>query len=183
MMNTLSRARWIWLPEGESLNQHGEFRREFTVPAGAGQVRLFISADSRYTVSVNGVHVNASQYADYPDSKVGDEVDITALTRPGRNVLAVTVHFSGEDSSVYRVGRAGLLFAVQADGQLLAVSDTAVLCRLSRAYGSGDMERVSAQLSFSFRYDATRQDGWQEADYQPGEGWQNAAETGVEPVV
>lgn len=90
-MNNLwqSQARWIWLPTAGGLNRYGDFRRTFTLPEAPGQVRLYISADSRYAVSVNGRPVPASQYADYAHDKVYDTVDITAWVHPGQNVLAV----------------------------------------------------------------------------------------------
>ena len=51
----------------------------------------------------DGKPLAASQYADYPNYKVYDEVDITDLVNVGDNVLAVIGYAQGEDSSVYRL--------------------------------------------------------------------------------
>ncbi len=182
-MNNLwqSQARWIWLPTAGGLNRYGDFRRTFTLPEAPGQVRLYISADSRYAVSVNGRPVPASQYADYAHYKVYDTVDITAWVHPGQNVLAVLGYFQGEDSSVCRPGEAGVLFAVESECGEPVYSDASTLCRPSVDYVSGEVERVSPQLSFSFHFRAAQQDGWAEKSYRPDGRWSPARETGARP--
>ena len=181
--NGLDRARWIWLPLPEQINQYGDFRQAFTLPETVGSVRLHISADSRYAAFINGGELPASQFADYPAYKAYDTMDITALVHPGENVLAVLGYCQGEDSSVYRLGTPGVIFAVEADGAVVAASGGGTLCRLSREYESGEVERFSGQLSFSFRYHASARDGWQAADYRPGPDWGPARETGACPVL
>ena len=172
-------ARWIWHQPSEGLNCYADFRRTFCLPANGGKVTLYISADARYTAFVNGKPLAASQYADYPNYKVYDEVDITDLVSVGDNVLAVIGYAQGEDSSVYRLEKAGVWFAVTTETETLAVSDSTTLCRASRDYVSGTVERFSPQLSFGFSYDATAKDGWQEMGYQVGAEWENATETGA----
>ena len=98
MGNGLDRARWIWLPLPEQINQYGDFRQAFTLPETVGSVRLHISADSRYAAFINGGELPASQFADYPAYKAYDTMDITALVHPGENVLAVLGYCQGEDS-------------------------------------------------------------------------------------
>ena len=167
-------ARWIWHKPSKGLNCYADFRRTFTLPAESGKVALFISADSRYTAFVNGKALTASQYADYPTYKVYDEVDITDLVKDGENVLAVVGYAQGEDSSVYRLEQAGVWFAVTADEKTVAVSDGETLCRASRDFVSGEVERFSPQLSFGFRYNAAAKDGWQELGYTAGAEWEAA---------
>lgn len=179
-MQCLQNARWIWLPE-EGINQYADFRQSFTLPESPGMVTLYISADSRYAVYINGCHVPASQYADYPHYKVYDTVDITDYVHAGSNVLAVVGYFQGEDCSVYRVGQAGVWFAILPEQGAPLYSGADTLCRLSREYSSGEVERFSGQLSFSFRYRAAGCDGWQKEDYIPGTDWQPATETGANP--
>ena len=174
-------AHWIWLPMACTVNQYGDFRQEFCVPACAGRIRLHISADSRYAAFVNGRYVPASQYADYPTYKVYDTVDITDWVRPGKNVLGIVGYYQGEDSSVYRLGPAGLLFAVVSERQVLLHSGEDTRCRLSRDYVSGAVERFSGQLSFSFHYRAEKQDGWQETAYTLSPEWLPAQKTGAHP--
>ena len=75
MGNGLDRARWIWLPLPEQINQYGDFRQAFTLPETVGSVRLHISADSRYAAFINGGELPASQFADYPAYKAYDTMD------------------------------------------------------------------------------------------------------------
>lgn len=168
-------ARWIWLPASSAVNQYGEFRQMFSLPENPGRVVLHISADSRYVAFVNGQYVPASQYADYPTYKIYDTVDITGWVHAGDNVLGIIGYFQGEDSSVYRLGRAGLLFAVVSQGETVQWSCRDTLCRISREYVSGEMERFSQQLSFSFHYRAEKCDGWQQPDYVISKDWKPAS--------
>ena len=176
----LQKAKWIWTTDFTTINQYADFRLPFCLPEVFSRVQLLISADSHYAACVNGQMVPASQYADYPAYKVYDSVDITDMLHSGENVLTVIGYCQNEDSSVYRCGKPGILFAVEADDVLIAASDTETLCRPSPDYQSGNMEKFSGQLSFSFRYNADRYDGWQEPAYIPAEGWQKATETGVD---
>ena len=170
-------GEWIWGPDASTLNQYIDIRQAFTVPSSpAYPITLTISADSHYALYLNGREIPASQYADYPFYQVYDQLDISDRLHPGRNVLGVVGYCQVENSSVYRHGRPRLWFVIQAGPEVLAASGPASWCRRSRDYASGEMERFSGQLSFSFRYDATAYDGWREADYTvlPAAGWQPA---------
>lgn len=172
-------ARWIWA-ETEENNQYVEFRCEFFL-RDVKPMKLWISVDSRYAVYLNGLYVPGFQYADYPKYKVYDELDITHAVRPGKNVLAIVGYYQGESSSVYLHGQAGLIFAVvDGDGTKILSSDGNVQCRTSPTYTSGKVEKISPQLSYSFRYDANGDDGWRERDYCPVSSWSGSRETGYE---
>lgn len=166
----LKDSRWIWLPQTNNLNQYGDFRAVFSLTEPA-DTKLYISADSHYAVYLNGALLPAAQYPDYPNYKVVDVLDISTWVRPGENVLAVVGYHQGEDSSVYRLGDPGLLFAVWQGEKPILHSNETVLCRPSPTYCSGEMERFSGQLSFSFRYRAAGEDGWKESGYQMGKDW------------
>lgn len=169
----LKKSRWVWLPKEDNLNQYGDFRAVFSVAEPEG-TRLFISADSQYAVYLNGSLLPFSQYPDYPAYKVVDVLEISGWLHPGENVLAIVGYHQGEDSSVYRRGNPGVLFAVWQGEKLLIHSDETVLCRPSRTYCSGEMERFSGQLSFSFRYHGDQEDGWKEHGYLVDAHWSAA---------
>lgn len=175
---------WIWLPQEEhAVNQYADFLCGFDMPAGA-RADITISAGSHYAIWLNGQRVQASQYADYPDHKIADTLDITALARTGRNHLAIQAYCQGEGSFVYRKGPAALFFCVTVNGRTAVKSDASVLCRPSPAYVSGPVEKVSPQLSFSFRHDLRRDDGWRKPGYAPdGKRWQHAKELNYHPSV
>jgi beta-galactosidase len=90
----------------EERNPVGSYRRDFVVPAGWKNRRVFITfagVDSAFFLWVNGSKVGYSV-----NSRNAAEFDITRFTRPGRNVLAVEVYrySSGsylEDQDMWRL--------------------------------------------------------------------------------
>ncbi|MBQ5840920.1 MAG: hypothetical protein IIW40_03080, partial [Clostridia bacterium] len=168
------KAKWIWLGEEKEINAYVDFLCPFTVDTLEAPVELRISAHSHYVAYVNGVHLPISQYGDYAEYKIFDTLDIRPWLHEGENVLAVVGYWQGEDSLCCRMEQAGLWFAVESGDKCLAASDEKVLCRRSVDYVSGEMERISIQLSFSFHYDARRADGWTMPDYKADASWSAA---------
>ena len=149
-------AQWIWCESAGNVNSYAVFRASFSGSAGAG--RLLVSADAQYAARLNGERVGEGQYADYPEYKVYDE--LPCRLADGENALEITVWCPGVDSSGYRAGRPGLLFEVRdASGKVLSVSDGSVSCAPHWGYRSGPMENITAQLGFSFAYDARAGEG------------------------
>lgn len=72
-------------------NPTGDYRRTFDVPASwsasAAVVLRFDGVESRYTVWLNGVEVGVGS-----GSRLAQEFDVTALVRPGENLIVVRVH-------------------------------------------------------------------------------------------
>ncbi|MBO7407134.1 MAG: hypothetical protein J6V14_05830, partial [Clostridia bacterium] len=121
--------KWIWLKDSDarSVNTYGEFIDAFRItfecpqngidsakssaPAGAflpgDKMLLRICADSQYAVWVNGRYAASGQYADFPDAKVYDELDISEYLREGENALRFIVYYQGNSSSTYLHGEPG----------------------------------------------------------------------------
>ncbi len=90
-------ARWIWTPgEYNARFAVAYFRREFDVddPAGAKLV-LHVSADSRYSLAVNGEFFGRGPARSDLDHYNFETYDVSSRLRPGRNVIAVQVIFYG----------------------------------------------------------------------------------------
>lgn len=153
-MAAFAKASKIWIDQADRVNVYADFAASFTVDELSHPVTLIISADSNYLVTVNGELVGSMQYADFPDYKVYDTYDITPHLRVGENDLLVTGYCQGESSLVYRKGEAGVLFEVSQNGDVLCYSGAHTLCRPHAGYRSDEIERLTFQLSFSFRYDA-----------------------------
>ena len=164
-------ANWIWHPTADMDNAYVDFISELFLPDEFEKVILNISSDSNYNLWINGKLASATQYADYAGYKVYDEIDITGQVCPRRNRLCVIGYCQGEDSHIYRRGNPGVLYWVTVDGVVFAVSGGSAFCRLAPDYVSGEMERITGQLSFSFYYDASKQDNWLDADYEPSAEW------------
>lgn len=183
LTDRLSGAKWIWLPEKSEVNQYVDFRCSFQLTSVTDNTTLYLSADSKYAVYINGTLIPASQYADYPFYKVADEIDISHLVQKRENILSVIGYYQGEDSSIYRLGPAGVIFAVFQGKTPVLFSNSDTLCRPSHTYESGGMEKFSPQLSYSFHYDAVADDQWQKIGYIPGPEWCSSKETGEHPAI
>ena len=81
------RAEWIWIPgQWETPNITVYARRTFDLLAKPIEATLWVSADNRYRLWVNGVFVGEDD-----DFAVAERYDVTRLLKLGRNLLAVQV--------------------------------------------------------------------------------------------
>ncbi len=161
MAQAFQKAAWIWRQAAADRDEFCDFLDTVTVPAGAGRCYLHIASDSNYTVWMNGALCTFGQYADYPDYKVYDRVDITESLRTGENRMAIVVWYYGIDSQTYRLGEAGLIYEITDEaGHILAASGEGTLSRLSRDYASGRGDLISGQLGPTYHYDMRSYDGF-----------------------
>lgn len=151
-------SKWIWIDEEQSADSYGEFYKEFEYTQG--EATLYVSADSNYTVYINGQFVDSGQYPDFPHYKIYDTIDITKYCRQGVNRLAIVVWYYGIANLSYYPGNASLRFEVKNDGNTVAVSDEDTLSRKSVAYENGRQKNITWQLGLSFHYHAQREDSW-----------------------
>ena len=149
-----TKAKWIWL-ENENIDSYADFVQPFSYKSG--RVTLRLSCDSNYVAYINGKLAAFGQYADYPTHKIGDSVDVTEFVREGDNCLAIIVWYYGDapgyNFHTYAPGRAGLIFEVDADGEILAVSDENTLSRLDPGYKQGRGVAITTQMGLDFYRD------------------------------
>lgn len=157
-MNVFSKSKFIWTAKSEGVNTYVELYKDFQIALSSAICN--ISCDGDYTLFINGKYASSNQYGDYEHYKVYDTIDISHLVHEGKNHFALLCHHFGEDSSRYKNYKAGAIFEVISNGEIVLASDESVLSRDSRAYFSGPFKRVSSQLGFSYKYDATREDNW-----------------------
>ena len=158
-MNYFEKSKWIWPTSQPLTDEYAEFIEELDF---FGQrAELYISSDSNYTVYVNGVLAAFGQYADFPDKKVYDVIDISRYIRQGKNVIAFRVWYYGiETTSTYCPGKGGLIYSLLLDGVLSAYSSERTLSRLSPAFVPYKAKSITIQLGLTFEYDAKRADAW-----------------------
>lgn len=149
------KAKWIWLAEGQSEDSYAEFRDTFTY--GTGKAEITLSADTDYTLYVNGEYAASGQYGDFEHYKIYDTVDITEYLRDGENRIDILVYYCGVATSRYRVAAAGLIYETRVDGEPVACSSEKTLSRISPTYACGIKRLVSGQLGFGFDYDAAKE--------------------------
>ncbi len=161
MAQALRRASWIWRKGEVGQDEFCDFLATVAIPEVGKRYFLHIAADSNYTVWMNGQLCAFGQYADYPDYKVYDRVEITHLLRAGLNRMVTVVWYYGIDTQTYKKGDAGLIFEiVDEEDNVITYSDETVLSRKSRDYISGEGRLISGQLGLTYHYDMKGYDGF-----------------------
>ena len=154
MKKPFDRAAWIWNVAEPVWNETVDLLAAFTV-ADPAACRIYVSANSHYALYVNGVFVNCDQFPDYDTWKAYDELPLADFVIPGENSLCLTAYWQGDESLTYRPFPAGAAFAVYEGETLLTASGPDTLARRNTRYAVEGVEKITGQLSYSFRYDAT----------------------------
>lgn len=176
------RARWIWSPgEAAPRNFYWCVRKEFQLSRGFSKVIVAISADTRYTLWLNGTLIGFGPIRSFYGHWYYDVHDVTAYAHEGLNAIAVLVHHVGigtfQSDYVRGRGRGGLIAQVECDGKIVAASDSSWLNVPHPAYERATA-RMSCQLGFDEHYDARRGLGeWTLPRYDDYE-WNEAVEIG-----
>ena len=132
-----------------------------------------ISVDTDYSLWINGQWVDAGHYDDYPADRTHDTLDVAEYLKAGVNRIAVQGYYQGHATSQYSAGKPGVIYALYAKDEVLAVSGGDTLCRVDPVYACGSNPLITGQLGFAFDADGRSEDGWREVDYVIS-GWQKA---------
>lgn len=154
-------AQWIWKDGTVLRDETVDFITTFE--GGGGNYLLHLSVVTDYNVRLNGALVAFGQYADYPNHKVYDSVDLTPFVREGTNELQITVWYEGAETQTHIAGEPGLLFEVERDGVCISHSGEGTFCRRNPHYVAGESTYITVQLGLTWHYDATAE--W--APYAP----------------
>ncbi|MBO4217003.1 MAG: hypothetical protein J5940_03575, partial [Clostridia bacterium] len=150
-------AVWIWENGAPQSDEYAEFKGTFFATGGKNRF-LSVSVDSNYSLYINGVLADFGQYPDYPFYKVGDRVDITPFVKEGENEYLFVVWYYGRSNMTYSVGKAGIIFEIDEEGEILAFSSEGTQSRLSSGYVSHNNTDITEQLGLSYEYDAASAD-------------------------
>lgn len=142
----LPQAKWIWFPSERTLpNTFVLFRKEVDLCGGPVSARGWITADSRYRLTVNGHRVQWGPAPCDPRSLEVDPVDLGPYLVPGTNVLGVEVLFYGVGDGTWAAGKPGLLCSVEivddAGGCQSIATDESWRCMVDRAHRPGQYKR------------------------------------------
>ncbi|MDD3885939.1 MAG: family 78 glycoside hydrolase catalytic domain [Victivallaceae bacterium] len=149
------------------------FRKRFTCAALPEAARLEIAADSSYAVYVNGVRLPVQQTADLPGDKTFSTAALDGLLREGENVVAVEVHFVGEDFLTVQAGVPYLMVRIFGDGKLVCATNNTWKCADNPAYFPEKAGKTSPLLGFAFMYDSRRAMNWRAVDFDDS-AWRSA---------
>ncbi|MBR5743549.1 MAG: family 78 glycoside hydrolase catalytic domain, partial [Clostridia bacterium] len=122
-------------PDTEHLNRHILFRKSFFLPEKPGKAVAYLAADDRYKLWINGVFAGEGPAPSYHFRFGYNAIDVTALLRPGENLVAVHTLYQGLVNRVWQSGdlRHGLILDLETDGRVPVRSDESFLA----AYHTG----------------------------------------------
>ena len=173
---SLAPAQWIWLPSGRTLaNTFVLFRREVTLGGRPVRAMAWITADSRYRLTVNGRRVQWGPAPCDPRHLDVDPADLASYLQPGKNVIGVEVLHYGIGDGTWAAGKPGFLFhaTIETEGgrREQVVSDPSWLALLDRAHRPGQFKRWflrALQEEFDARLHPY---GWDTAEFKPDGRW------------
>ncbi len=137
----LEPARWVWLPSERCLaNTFVLFRKSICLDRAPLRALGWITADSRYRLTVNGRRIQWGPAPCDPRWQEADPVDLREHLQNGENVIGVEVCYFGAGDGTWVAGSPSMIFRLELDDQLI-VSDASWLCRLDRAHRPGMYKR------------------------------------------
>lgn len=148
-----SKAKWIWLDEEPESDSYGEFLGFFDAK-NASKVTLTLVCDGCFTAYLNGRLAAFGAAADFPDYKIADAIALDRLAKEKNELKIVVWHF-GEDSQTYIADRPKVVFEVSDGENVLCASGENTVSRRNINYRNGYKKLITAQLGFSFLYDAS----------------------------
>jgi hypothetical protein len=175
----LAPASWIWYPSGRTLpNTFILFRRSFDLPAPPQSATGWVSADSRYLLSINGTKAQRGPAPCDPRYLEADPVDCLHLLKKGRNAIGATVLFYGHGDGTSPLGKPGFIFLLNiicTDGTKITVaSDHHWHALLATSWRPGKYKRWYLR-SLQEEFDARAYPyGWDQEEFEPSDSWMPA---------
>lgn len=143
-------AQWIWNSYAYKPDEYVEFKFNF-VASKLNKTCVRIASDSNYNLYVNGNIAAFGQYADYPNYKVYDEIDVTEYLN-GENEVYILVWYYGIDTQTYIKDNPGVIFEIESDGKIIYGSGAHVKSRLCLNYQNHRAKNLTSQLGLTFKY-------------------------------
>lgn len=167
----------VWIGSDHPFDLHEAylcFRRTWKMERQPQLAELFISADSRYKLWVNGQFVSRGPARCYPHAQCVDRLNITSYLQPGLNTLAVQVYQPGYSHFAYvHRAAAGLLVHLICDGQSVLVTDNHWRTRRDPSFASL-VPRISIYGSGIEERDLNLDDDWTGGSDYDDAGWATA---------
>jgi alpha-L-rhamnosidase len=162
----------VWIGSDDPFDLHEAylcFRRELRLERLPMRAELWISADSRYKLWVNGRFVARGPARSYPHAQCVDQLAIAEFLRPGVNMLAAQVYQPGYSHFAYtHRAAAGLLAWLDCDGAMILTTDTSWRTRRDRSFAE-QVPRVSIYGSGVEQRDLALDQDWQNLAYNDAE--------------
>ncbi|HZT32461.1 MAG TPA: alpha-L-rhamnosidase C-terminal domain-containing protein [Bryobacteraceae bacterium] len=165
-------ARWISVPH-TSPHDYGvyHFRRTFQLAAVPPAFRIYVTADSRYQLFVNGARASVGPARGDLNHWRYETVDIAPYLRAGRNVLAAVVwNYSSAAAQAQITFETGLLVEGDSAAERVAETNGEWKCLRDEAYRAVPLPREVLRGYLAIdpgdRVDGARYPwGWEQADF------------------
>ena len=172
----LAPASWIWLPSQRTLpNTFVLFRRNVRLKQKPLRAWGWVTADSRYLLSVNGRRVQWGPAPCDPRWLDADPVDITPYLKRGDNVIAAHVLFYGLGDGTWPAGKPGFIckLDIELDGGATetVLSDDSWLCLPDRAHPPGQYKRWYLRCLQEVFDSRLHPYGWDQPGFEPDAAW------------
>ena len=154
-------------------NIHMLFRKRFYAQK-ADKTIIRITADDYYKLYINGNYVGQGPAAGFHFNYYFNEFDITPYLTDGENIIAIHAYYQGLINRVWVSGddRAGVIFDVLSNGEVIAKSDETVLCRIHD--GFSEMTTVGYDTQFMECFDSNSECvGFEKCSYDDSK-WKKA---------
>ncbi|MCE5198111.1 MAG: family 78 glycoside hydrolase catalytic domain [Armatimonadota bacterium] len=148
------KAKWIWSGSDPSpINYYWCARKEFNLNKIPTNAQLHITADSRYSVWVNGSYVGYGPIRSFTQIWRFDTYDIASYLKPGANCLSILVQHYGISTFQYLQARGGLLAQIDCDDEAIVSTDKSWKCSEHPSY-SRQQPRMACQQAWTEEFDA-----------------------------
>ncbi len=172
-------ANWIWdYGEEKPENYWLCFRKSFFIRDKFNRAYLRITADSRYTLYINGNLIDSGPPRSWPFEQIYDSYDNTAeYLSEGKNTVAVLVTHYGTSTSQYVQGRGGLLFQLSIfhENELIGLINTDETWKTHKHTGFSEKTvRINIAQPWVEIYDAGKfPDNWHKKEFDDS-SWSSA---------
>ncbi|MCB0630436.1 MAG: alpha-L-rhamnosidase N-terminal domain-containing protein [Saprospiraceae bacterium] len=172
-------AAYVWTNDTTQTRfQLAYFRTSFELTTPVDDADIYLFADSRYHLLVNGNFVNFGPARFYPEHPEYDHYDLTPFLQAGENVIALKVLNNGTSTFQLRRHRPGLIVW----GNITTEDQDITLTTPGnwKAYQSKAYDAQGPRMNFALGpmevYDANADRevaGWEQADYEEDDHWQD----------
>ncbi len=148
----------------EFRNIHTLFRLKFE--NSGNETVLRYTADDIAKIYVNGTFIDMGPAASYHFKFGYLEIDITEYLIDGENIICAHLYYQGELNRVSPGGdfRTGFIAEIESTGKVIAATDENVKCKITSAYGRGDIFAYRTQYLEHFNTNIWDYD-WAELEY------------------
>lgn len=166
---TLFAPHAVWIGSAHPFDLHEaylDFRAPpFVLDELPAQAEIFITADSRYRLWVNGTFVSRGPARSHPWRQSVDRIDVAPFLSRGRNTVAVQVYQPGYSHFAYiHRGAAGVLARLAEDGRTLLETGADWRVRRNASFAS-NVPRVSIYGSGVEDRNLAQEDDWTRPEY------------------